>query len=155
MTGSPSTTRREATIARVFDAPRELVWRCLTEPEHFAAWFGTPPFTTPASRVALDVRPGGEFGATMVHETDGTELPFVGHYREVAEPERLVQTLENVGEPNDPNVELLTYTLTDLGEGRTELVYHQVGHLPEEEYPRIEEGVAAFYERLAEHLAQT
>lgn len=37
---------KEATITRVFDAPRETMWRYFTEPELFAAWFGTPPFTT-------------------------------------------------------------------------------------------------------------
>jgi uncharacterized protein YndB with AHSA1/START domain len=143
----------EATVTRVFDAPREQVWKMFTEPEHFAQWFGTPPFTTPLSTVAMDVRPGGEFRATMVHETDGTQLPFVGHYREVAEPERRVQTLENPDDPSDPNLEVFSTTLTDLG-GRTQVVYHQTGHLPAEEYARVEEGVSAFYERLAAHLAR-
>ena len=143
----------EATITRELDAPREEVWECLTTPEGLAQWFGTPPFTTPASRIAMDVRPGGEFRATMVHETDGTELLFVGHYLEVDEPARLVQSLEDPENPANENVELLTYTLADLGGGRTELTYHQVGHLPDEQYPLIEQGVAGFYGRLAAHLA--
>ena len=151
MTDSESTATGEATITRVFDAPRELVWRMFTEPEHFAAWFGTPPFTTPVSTITMDVRPGGAFQATMVHETDGTELPFVGHFREVVEPERIVQTLENPSDPSDPDVELVTVTLTDLGD-RTQVVYHQVGHLPAEQYPLIEQGVSGFYDRLAAHL---
>ena len=140
-------------MTRVFAAPRELVWRMFTEPDHFAHWFGTPPFTTPMSTITMDVRPGGEFRATMVHESDGTELPFVGHFREVLEPERLVQTLEDVNDPSNPSIELLTVTLTDLG-GQTQVVYHQAGHLPPEQYPLIEQGVSGFYERLAEHLAQ-
>lgn len=140
-----------ATIRRVFAAPRERVWQAITEPEHFAAWFGTPPFTTPVSTVTMDVRPGGAFRATMVHETDGTELPFAGTYREVVEPERLVQTLDDPADPDNPDVELLTYTLAEV-DGGTELVYHQTGHLPAEQYPLIEQGVAGFYDRLAEHL---
>lgn len=147
-------TGGEATIARVFDAPRERVWQAITRPEEFAAWFGTPPYTTPASRVTMELRPGGEFRATMVHEGDGTELPFHGHIREVDEPERLVQTLEDPANPGNPDHELLTYTLRDLGDGRTEATYHQVGHLPSEQYPLIEQGVSGFWERLAEHLAQ-
>ena len=119
MTEAPTTTGQEATITRVFDASPELVWKCLTEPEHFAQWFGTPPFTTPDDTITMDVRPGGEFRATMVHETDGTELPFIGHFREVVPLERLVQTLENVGDPSDPNIEVLTSTITDLGDGKT------------------------------------
>ena len=145
---------KEATITRVFDAPRERVWQCLTEPEDFAAWFGTPPFTTPPSTVTIDARPGGEFRATMVNEADGSELPFVGRYLEVDEPELMVMTLENVGRPGDPSVEILTYTLEEVGTGKTELTYHQVGHLPDDQYEQVEEGVAGFYGRLADHLAE-
>ncbi len=144
---------KEATVTREFDAPRELVWNMFTEPEHFTHWFGTPPFTTPLSTITMDVRPGGEFRATMVHETDGTELPFVGRFTEVVEPERLVQTLEDPADPSNPNVEIFTTTLTDLGD-RTRVVYHQTGHLPDEQYPMIEQGVAGFYDRLASHLAE-
>src|ERR1700693_3039844 len=47
------------------DAPRETVWREWTESGRFARWFGTPPLTTPADRVSMDVRVGGRWGATM------------------------------------------------------------------------------------------
>jgi uncharacterized protein YndB with AHSA1/START domain len=156
MTDSPnssSATGREVTITRVFDAPRELVWRAWTEPEHFAEWFGTPPFTTPVSTISMDVRPGGAWRATMVSEADGTELPFHGVYREVVEPERLVLTFEDPNDPSNPNVEVLTVTFTDLG-GKTEVVCHQAGHMPEEEYENLVEGYSGFFDRLAEHLAQ-
>jgi uncharacterized protein YndB with AHSA1/START domain len=143
-----------ATVTRVFDAPRERVWRMFTEAEHFTHWFGTPPYSTPLETITLDARPGGEFRATMVHESDGTELPFVGHFREVVEPERFVQTLENVSDPSDPRIEVFSVTLTDLGD-KTKVVYNQTGHLPSEQYPLIEQGVSGFYERLAEHLASS
>jgi uncharacterized protein YndB with AHSA1/START domain len=52
-------TDREFTITRVLDAPRHLVWRSWTEPEHFARWFGPRGFTTPLSKVTMDVRRGG------------------------------------------------------------------------------------------------
>ncbi len=144
----------EATISRVFDATREELWKYFTEPEYFAKWFGTPPYTTPVSTVSMDLRPGGEFRSTMVHETDGSELPFTGHFVEIVEPQRIVQTLENVGDPNDSNVETLTTTLVYLGDGKTQVTYHQSGHLPEEEYRQIEAGVNGFYDRLGEALAE-
>ena len=146
---------RQATITRVFDAPREELWKYFTEPEYFATWFGTPPFTTPVSTVSMDVRPGGEFRSTMVHETDGTELPFAGTFREVVEPERIVQELRNPADPSDRNVETYTTTLEDLGDGKTEVTYHQVGHMPADEYGRVEEGVNGFFDRLAEQLARS
>ncbi len=144
---------QQAIITRVFDAPRETVWRYFTEPELFAAWFGTPPYTTPVETVAMDVRPGGEFRSTMVHEDDGTTMLFAGHYREVVPDERLVQRLENMDGPDDPNVEVFSTTLSDAGDGRTKVVYHQTGHMPPEQYAMVEQGVSGFYERLAGHLA--
>ncbi len=154
MTDGPSTTGGRATIIRVFDAPREEVWKYFTEPELFASWFGTPPYTTPASTVSMDVKPGGAWRATMVHETDGSELPFRGTFTEVVAPERLVQTFEDVDDPDNSDVELLTTTLVDAGDGKTEVTYHQVGHMPAEQYRAVEEGVSGFYDRLAEQLAR-
>jgi uncharacterized protein YndB with AHSA1/START domain len=140
--------KQEASISRTFDATPEQLWACITEPEHFAAWFGTPPFTTPVSTVTMDVRPGGQFAATMVHETDGVELPFRGTYVEVVPGEKIVQTLDDVTGQTD-NHETLTLTV----EGNR-LTYHQAGQLPPEQYPLIEEGVNGFYNRLEEHLRQ-
>ncbi|HEY0417169.1 MAG TPA: SRPBCC domain-containing protein [Gaiellaceae bacterium] len=142
-----------ATITRTFEAPRDRVWQAFTEPEQFAAWFGTPPYTTPPDRISIDLRPGGEFRATMVHESDGSELPFVGRYVEVDPPTRIVQLLLDPNDSADANVETLTYTFEDLGEGRTQATYHQEGHLPDEQYPLIEQGVNGFFDRLEEHLA--
>jgi uncharacterized protein YndB with AHSA1/START domain len=101
----------------------------------------------------MDVREGGEFRATMVHESDGTQLPFAGRYREVVPNERLVQTLEGSDDPSDGDIEVFSTTLTDAGEGRTQVVYHQTGHMPAEQYAMVEQGVSAFYERMAGHLA--
>ena len=154
MTDSPSTSGQQASITRVFDAPRAEVWRYFTEPELFASWFGTPPYTTRASTVSMDVRPGGRWSATMVHERDGSELPFRGTFGEIVPPERIVQTFEDVDDPSNTHVDTLTTTLVDLGDGTTEVTYHQVGHQPEEQYRLIEEGVSGFYDRLAEQLAR-
>jgi uncharacterized protein YndB with AHSA1/START domain len=143
----------EVTITRVFDAPRELVWKAWTEPEQFAKWFGAPPFTTPASTVSMDVRPGGRWAATMVHETDGTELPFRGEYKEVVEPERLVILFEDTDDESNPLVETLTVTFNDLGD-KTEVVAHQSGHMPDEQYEALVDGYGAFFDQLAAHLAE-
>lgn len=78
-------------------------------------------------------------------------MPFAGSYREVVEPERLVRNLDD---PSDPNVEVFTTTLVDLGDGKTQVTYHQVGHMPAEEYTRVEEGVNGFYDRLADQVAR-
>jgi uncharacterized protein YndB with AHSA1/START domain len=154
MTDSPQATGGTATVTRVFAAPREELWRYFTEPELFATWFGTPPYTTPASTVSMDVRPGGRWRATMVHESDGTELPFGGTFREVEAPARLVQTFADPADPANEDVDVLTTTLVDLGDGRTEATYRQVGNQPSEQYPLIEQGVAGFWDRLEQQLAR-
>ncbi len=64
------------------------------------------------------------------------------------------RALRNVDDPSDPNVEVFTTTLVDLGDGTTQVTYHQVGHMPTEEYTRVEEGVNGFHDRLAEQVAR-
>ncbi|HEX9808116.1 MAG TPA: SRPBCC domain-containing protein, partial [Alphaproteobacteria bacterium] len=56
-------TSREITITRVFDAPRELVWKAWTEPETFKQWWGPKGYTTPSCRI--DFRVGGVYLACM------------------------------------------------------------------------------------------
>jgi len=141
---------KEATISRVFDAPREQVWNALVDPRRLVEWFGHDGITTTAE---IDARPGGEFRAAMVNDADGSEVAsFLGRYEEVDEPSRLVQLFLNPADPDDPNTETLTYTLDEVN-GGTELTYHQVGHLPDEQYPMIVQGVNGFYDRLEQHLA--
>src|SRR4051812_3712840 len=80
------------TITRVFDAPREEVWREWTEPERFADWYGGPECEVPLPSVAMDVRPGGAWRLTMFAPPDRREIHWKGEYHEVVEPERLVFT---------------------------------------------------------------
>jgi uncharacterized protein YndB with AHSA1/START domain len=141
----------EVTVVRVFDAPRESVWDAWTKPELFARWFFTPPFETPPSTVHMDVRPGGRWGATQVSESEDIELPFLGTYREVEPPDRLVLTFENPADRADPNVEVLTLTFRAVSSG-TELTLRQVGHLPADQYPKLAEGYSRFFDNLAEML---
>ena len=149
----PQEATRSVTITRDFNAPRELVWKAWTEPERFAQWFGTPPFTTPLSTIAMDLRPGGEWRASQVSADGGTVLPFVGVYREIVEPERLVFTFENPDDRSDPNVEVLTVTLRDIA-GKTEMVVRQEGHMPAEQYELLKAGYSGFFDQLEKYLAK-
>jgi uncharacterized protein YndB with AHSA1/START domain len=139
------------TIKRVFDAPRELVFRAWTEPERFAYWYGGPDGEVPVESVSMDVREGGEWRATMFAGPERREIPWRGEYREVAPPERLVFTLTD--RPGD-EYELVTVVLTDLGDGRTEMVFRQVGgHMDAGGYEQARVGWQVFFDSLAEHLA--
>jgi uncharacterized protein YndB with AHSA1/START domain len=139
------------TITRVFHAPRERVWREWTQPEAFADWFGGSESEVPVATVAMDVRPGGAFKLTMLADGGRREIKWKGEYREVVEPERLVFIISD--EPGEDAYELVTVVLTDLGDGRTEMLLQQRGLLRAEEYDRAKEGWSSFFDRMAERLA--
>jgi uncharacterized protein YndB with AHSA1/START domain len=138
-------------ITRVFDAPRERVWREWTEPEAFADWFGGAESEVPLSSVSMDVRVGGSWRLTMFFGPDRRESHWKGEYREVDEPERLVFTVSD--KPDDERHELVIVVLTDLGEGRTEMRFEQRGTMRPEQYEAAKRGWGGFFDRVAERLA--
>jgi uncharacterized protein YndB with AHSA1/START domain len=141
-------------ITRVFDAPRERVWKEWTDPEAFADWFGGPDSEVPLSTVAMDVRPGGSWRLTMYAEPGRREIHWHGEYREVAEPERLVFTITD--RPGEDALELVMVELTDVGDGRTEMVFQQRGGgLSADEYERAGQGWGVFFDRIAARLAES
>lgn len=108
----------EFVMERIFDAPRELVWRALTEPERIPRWWG--PRHTTMTVAEMDVRPGGRW-RWIAHVPDGDDAPFSGEYLEVVPPERLVHTEIFDVEPfnaGDPAIVTITLETVD---GRTKL----------------------------------
>ena len=81
----------EVIITRIFNAPRDLVFKVWTEPEHIAQWWGPKGFTTTISQ--MDFRAGGTWRYVM-HGPDGTEYPASEVFREIVPPERIVTTDE-------------------------------------------------------------
>ncbi len=134
-------------MTRLFDAPRERVWREWTEPARFADWFGGPNSEVPLETVTMDVTPGGALRATMFSGPNRHEIRWAGEYREVIEPERLVFTISD--QPGGKRPELV---LTDLGDGRTEMLFEQRGHLAAQQYERTERGWSGFFDRMEERL---
>lgn len=125
---------RTLTVTRVFDAPRDVVWKAWTDPEEYTCWAGCEGRSVPLSTIVMDVRPGGEFRYTMVNDTTGAEMRSRATYREVVPPERLVWVYEDLDPVADQVV--TTLTLTDLGDDRTELCLQQkgFGHEPTEQW---------------------
>jgi len=75
-------------ITRIFDAPREAVFRAWTDPDEVAAWFGPEHFDT--QRVRIDLRVGGRYELVMVQRDSGAEFPVGYEILEIVEPELLV-----------------------------------------------------------------
>ena len=138
-------------ITRIFDAPRERVWAEWTEPAPFADWFGGGDAEIPLSTVAMDVRPGGSWRATMFAGAERVEIRWKGEYREVVEPERLVFTISD--QPDDDAYELIVVVLSDLGDGRTEMRFQQLGRMSAEQYKAAGSGWSMFFDRMADHLS--
>jgi uncharacterized protein YndB with AHSA1/START domain len=135
----------ELTYTRVFDAPRELVFRCMIEPEHLTHFWGPAGTSTPIQKITVDARPGGVFETVMVNDSDGTEYAMRAVYVEIAPPERLIWTEPSTGVTT-------TSTFRDLGRSRTEVRIHQV-NVPEAfRTPQAQAGFATSLDRFARYL---
>ncbi len=112
------TEHDELTYRRVHRARRELVFECMTTPEHLAQFWGPSGTTTPVDGITVDLRPGGVFETLMVNDVDGSQYTMRAVYQDVAPPERLVWRESGSGM-------VTTITFNDLGDGTTEVVTHQ------------------------------
>ena len=125
---------REIRIERVFAAPRERVWRAMTDPQLVAQWWGR------GNKVVIEkfepVR-GGHW-RFVEHGPEG-QHGFEGRFREVTPPERVVQTFEWDGMPGHVIVEQIT--LEDLGDGRTRIINVSLFHTTEERDGMLNSGM--------------
>jgi uncharacterized protein YndB with AHSA1/START domain len=124
---SVTSADRTLTTNRVFDAPRELVYKAWTEPKQFAQWFPPEHFTAPLCE--LDVRPGGALRIQMKGDDDAGEFaglvfPGKGVYTEVVPNERLAFTFEDASEGTTSPKMLMTVIFEDQGR-KTKLTIHQ------------------------------
>jgi uncharacterized protein YndB with AHSA1/START domain len=143
------TQDREITTTRLFDAPRELVWRVWTEPEHIAQWWGPNGFTNTIQ--SMDVRPDGVWEFVM-HGPDGRNYPNRIVYREVNKPSRLVYEHGPA-----PKFEV-TVTFEEEGARKTRIHMRMLFGTAKERDQVIRdvgaiEGLNQTLGRLAEHLA--
>jgi uncharacterized protein YndB with AHSA1/START domain len=140
---------RELVIARVLDAPRSLVFKVWTRPEHMVRWLGPKNFTAPSC--TIDLRAGGAWRA-CIRSAEGTEHWMQGVYREIVEPEHLVFTFawEDGGEPGHQT--LVTVTFADHG-GKTLLTFHQAPFESVESRDSHHGGWSESFDRLEVYLA--
>jgi uncharacterized protein YndB with AHSA1/START domain len=147
---------RELVLTRVFDAPRSLVFKVWTEPNHVAHWWGPNGFTNPVCE--LDLRPAGAIHIDM-RGPDGTVYPMTGFYQEIVEPELLVFTASALDVEGHPLFEVLTtVTFAEQGAKTTLTMHARVVTATPEAAPHIagmQEGWTQSLERLGEYLGST
>jgi uncharacterized protein YndB with AHSA1/START domain len=119
---SSDTADREIVTIRVFDAPRDLVFKLWTDPAHVAQWWGPNGFTITTSQ--MDVRPGGVWRFEM-HGSDGKNYANRVTYVDVVRPERLVYKHDDDGAGETSGFDV-TATFEELPGGKTKLTMRVV-----------------------------
>jgi uncharacterized protein YndB with AHSA1/START domain len=141
-----ATAPNELRFTRVFDAPRELVFRCMTDPDHLTHFWGPRGVSAPRHRIAVDARPGGVFETVMVNDADGSEYATRAVYDEVRPPELLSWTESHSGMQ-------VTTQFVALGPERTEVRIHQ-RFVPEAFLlPEVQAGFLSSLDRFDAYLA--
>jgi uncharacterized protein YndB with AHSA1/START domain len=150
-------------IERIFDAPRELVWKAWTDPERMMRWWGPKGFTTPFCKI--DLRVGGKY-LNCMRSPEGQDFWSTGVYREIVEPERVVCTdsfadaegnvvpATHYGMGADIPLEMLvTVTFEELEGGKTKMTLRHAGLPAGEMKDSAGAGWNESFDKLAEYLA--
>jgi uncharacterized protein YndB with AHSA1/START domain len=162
-TGQSRTTfqtgERHLTMSRVFDAPRDVVFKAFSTSEVLARWWGPEGWSLPVSK--LDFRPGGEWQYCM-RGPNGEESWGLSRYSEIVEGERIVYTdafsnAEGEVAPGMPQMQI-TVEFAD-GDGKTRITSRTELASSEELKKLLDmgvvEGATQTWDRLAAYLAET
>ena len=156
-------------LSRVFDAPRELVWKAFTEPERMKQWWGPKGFTVIASK--MDLRPGGYYHYGL-KAPNGTPMWGKFAYREIVPPERMVLinsfsdeaggTTRHPLHTSWPLEMLSVFTFEEMPGGKTKLTIRWSPHNATEDEERtfdtnrdgMRQGWGGSLDQLEAHLAK-
>ena len=137
-------------ITRIFEAPREAVFRAWTDPDEVAAWYGPEQMEAPRDGVNIDLRVGGRWELTMVPRGGGGEFPIGYEILELVEPELIVLRSDPMPEAGMPEPVVVRVEFHDHGE-KTRMT------LSDGPYPsgsgHAEAGYNAAFDKLEKHLA--
>jgi uncharacterized protein YndB with AHSA1/START domain len=160
-TVSSKVATHELHITRVFDAPRELVWKVWTDPEHMKHWAGPRQFE--ARDIHNDRRPGGKW--RLLLHSDGFDigdgqlrelnLRQGGINREVVEPERLVYTFKWEDNPGlSENVETVITVMFEENKGKTTMNFHQAFFVNTSDRDGHMKGWNSCFDKLGDYLGE-
>jgi len=165
-TAATQSSEREFVISRIFNAPRELLFKAWTDPKHVAEWWGPRGMTIPVCE--MDVRPGGAYRIVM-RMADGVEFPSRGVFREIVKPERIVMTMDcsehpkewhdmvnpnrQKGDTNPAGEMICTATFEDLG-GKTRLTIRMLLKSPEVRDSLVKMGMSEGWSQSLDRLGE-
>jgi uncharacterized protein YndB with AHSA1/START domain len=139
--------QREIHIERIFDAPRERVFRAWTDPDDIAAWYGPEHMHAPRDRIHVDLRVGGRWELTMVRREGGGEFSIGYDILELVEPELLVLRSDPMPEAGMHEPTVVRVELHDHG-AKTRMTLTD-GPMPAAGRGHAEAGWRGAFEKLA------
>lgn len=161
---------KEMIISRIFDAPRELVWKAWTEPELVKKWWGPEGFSAPS--IKIDLRVGGKYVFAM-HGPEGTEwdkdIYSAGVYKEIVTNEKLVVTDyfsdefgnmitpqdSGLEDPNFPKETTVTVVFEEVENGITKLsIIYPMPESPEQREAILKSGMEEGWNSSLNKLAE-
>jgi uncharacterized protein YndB with AHSA1/START domain len=134
------------TYRRVHQAPPDLLFDCMTKPEHLTHFWGPTGTTAPEEGITVDLRPGGAFETVMVNDVDASEYTMRAVYLEIERPTLLAWVERSSGMHT-------RITFVDLGDGRTEVVTHQTKVPDAYRSTEAREGFATSLDRFGAYVA--
>jgi uncharacterized protein YndB with AHSA1/START domain len=152
MTDPTTASDQQVLITRIFEAPRERVFRAWTDPGDVAEWYGPEHFDTPQDKIRIDLEVGGRYELTMVRRDDGAEYPVGYEILEIVEPELLVLRSDPMPEMGMPEPIMLRVEFHDHGE-KTRMTLSD-GPYPVDARAHAEAGWTAAFDKLAAAVAR-
>lgn len=142
-------TYQEVLITRIFDAPREQVFKAWTDPDEVAAWYGPAHMEVPRDSVRIDARVGGRWEVTMVPRGGGEGFAIAYEIVELVEPELLI--MRSAPMPGHRDGTVVRVQLHDHGP-KTRMTLSD-GPFPAAGRGHAEAGYEGALDKLAAHLA--
>jgi uncharacterized protein YndB with AHSA1/START domain len=142
-------------LTRVFDAPRELVFKAFVDPDQLTQWFGPVGVSTPRDQIEVEPRLGGVWRMTMIMDEDGSRSPIDAVITRIVEPELLEAHIsaEAMGRESTHLDVSMTVTFEDVG-GKTRLTLRQ-GPFPSRDWTdQTHEGWESSFTKLDALLAR-
>ena len=149
---NPEAADQQVLITRVFDAPREQVFRAWTDPDEVAAWYGPAHMEAPRDRIRIEPRVGGRWELTMVpRDGSGGEFSIGYEIVELDEPALLVMRSDPMPEMGMPESTVVRVELHNHGQ-KTRMTFSD-GPYPFPGGSHAEAGWNAAFEKLGERVA--
>jgi len=140
----------ELVIERIFDAPRELVWRLWTDDAHARRWFGPRGYS--CIDFQADGRPGGRWRGGMREDATGAEHWASGEFREVTPPEHIAYTYR-WDEPGSLDT-VIDVRFDETADGRTRMTFRQGPFQTASNRDGHHDGWSEAFDKLAELAAR-